>query len=124
MGRNEEIRAVLEDLLKMEDVQACLLTGRQTGTITPGRGTKLKNLVLWKLIMDSSHKLFPVIEDFYVYGLKRLYFELGDYEIIMSFLDQFTALLVVIPSLVNRGLVEVEIENSKRTIKEIIGRQK
>ncbi|MCJ7816820.1 MAG: hypothetical protein MUP55_03095 [Candidatus Aenigmarchaeota archaeon] len=124
MGRNEEIRTVLEDLLKMEDVQACLLTGRQTGTITPGRGTKLKNLVLWKLIMDSSHKLFPVIEDFYVYGLKRLYFELGDYEIIMTFLDQFTALLVVIPSLVNRGLVEVEIENSKRTIKEIIGRQK
>ncbi|MCX6814380.1 MAG: hypothetical protein NTY20_01885 [Candidatus Aenigmarchaeota archaeon] len=124
MGRNEEIRAVLEDLLKMEDVQACLLTGRQTGTITPGRGTKLKNLVLWKLIMDSSHKLFPVIEDFYVYGLKRLYFELGDYEVIMTFLDQFTALLVVIPSLVNRGLVEVEIENSKRTIKEIIGRQK
>jgi len=124
MGRNEEIRAVLEDLLKMEDVQACLLTGRQTGTITPGRGTKLKNLVLWKLIMDSSHKFFPVIEDFYVYGLKRLYFELGDYEIIMSFLDQFTALIVAIPSLVNRGLVEVEIENSKRTIKEIIGRQK
>ena len=124
MGRNEEIREVLEDLLKMEDVQACLLTGRQTGTITPGRGTKLKNLVLWKLIMDSSHKFFPVIEDFYVYGLKRLYFELGDYEIIMSFLDQFTALIVAIPSLVNRGLVEVEIENSKRTIKEIIGRQK
>jgi len=124
MGRNEEIRKVLEDLLKMEDVQACLLTGRQTGTITPGRGTKLKNLVLWKLIMDSSHKFFPVIEDFYVYGLKRLYFELGDYEVIMSFLDQFTALIVVIPSLVNRGLVEVEIENSKRTIKEIIGRQK
>jgi len=124
MGRNEEIKAVLEDLLKMEDVQACLLTGRQTGTITPGRGTKLKNLVLWKLIMDSSHKLFPIIEDFYVYGLKRLYFELGDYEVIMSFLDQFTALIVVIPSLVNRGLVEVEIENSKRTIKEIIGRQK
>jgi predicted regulator of Ras-like GTPase activity (Roadblock/LC7/MglB family) len=124
MGRNEEIRAVLEDLLKMEDVQACLLTGRQTGTITPGSGTKLKKLVLWKLIMDSSHKFFPVIEDFYVYGLKRLYFELGDYEVIMSFLDQFTALLVVIPSLVNRGLVEVEIENSKRAIKEIIGRQK
>lgn len=124
MGRNEEIRAALEDLLKMEDVQACLLTGRQTGTITPGSSTKLKNVVLWKLIMDSSHKFFPVIEDFYIYGLKRMYFELGDYEVIMSFLDQFTALLVVIPSLVNRGLVEVEIENSKRTIKETIGRQK
>ncbi|HJW96674.1 MAG TPA: hypothetical protein VJ485_00755 [archaeon] len=124
MGRNEEIRAVLEDLLKLEDVQACLLTGRQTGTITPGSGTKLKNLVLWKLIMDSSHKFFPVIEDFYAYGLKSLYFELGDYEVIMAFIDKFTALLVVIPFLVNRGLVEVEIENSKMAIKEIIGRQK
>jgi len=123
MARNDEIIAVLEDLLRMEDVQACLLTGRQTGTITP-KSTKLKNLVLWKLIMDSSHKLFPVIEDFYVYGLKRLYFELGEYEVIMSFIDEFTALIAVIPSLANRGLVEVEIESSKRAIKEIIGRQK
>jgi len=123
MGRNEDIKAVLDDLLKMEDVQACLLTGRETGTITP-KTTKLRNVVLWKLIMDSSHKFFPVIEDFYRYGLKKLYFELGDYEIIMSFLDQFTALLVVIPSLANRGLVEVEIENSKRSMKEIIGGQK
>jgi hypothetical protein len=124
MGRNEEIKTVLEDLLRMEDVQACLLTGRQTGTITPGSGTKLKNLVLWKLIMDSSHKFFPVIEDFYTYGLKKLYFELGDYEVIMTFLDKVTALIVVIPSLANRGIIEVEIENSKRTINEIIGRQK
>jgi hypothetical protein len=123
MGRNEDIRAVLEDLLKMEDVQACLLTGRQTGTITP-KSTKLRNLVLWKLIMDSSHKFFPVIEDFYAYGLKSIYFELGDYEVIMGFIDKFTALLVVIPSLVNMGLVEVEIENSKRMIKEIICGQK
>ncbi len=122
MGRNEEIRVVLEDLLRMEDVQACLLTGRQTGTITP-KNTKLRNLVLWKLIMDSSHKFFPVIEDFYVYGLKNLYFELGEYEIIMAFIDQFTALLVVIPSLVNRGLVEVEIENSKNLIKGILGKK-
>jgi len=123
MGRNEEIIVVLEDLLRLEDVQACLLTGRQTGTITP-KSTKLRNLVLWKLIMDSSHKLFPIIEDFYVYGLKRLYFELGEYEVIMSFMDQFTALIAVIPSLVNRGLVEVEIESSKKAIKEIIGRYK
>ena len=123
MGRNEDIKGILEDLLKMEDVQACLLTGRQTGTITPTSGTKLKNLVLWKLIMDSSHKFFPVIEDFYMYGLKDLYFELGEYEVIMAFIDQLTALLVVIPSLVNRGLVEVEIENSKRAIKEILGRR-
>jgi hypothetical protein len=118
MARNDDIRAVLEDLLKMEDVHACLLTGRQTGTITP-KTTKLKNLVLWKLIMDSSHKLFPVIEDFYVYGLKKLYFELGEYEVIMSFLDRVTALIVVIPSLANRGIIEVEIENTKRNIEKI-----
>jgi predicted regulator of Ras-like GTPase activity (Roadblock/LC7/MglB family) len=124
MARNDEIKAVLEDLLKMEDVQACLLTGRQTGTLTPRTGTKLKNLVLWKLIMDSSHNFFPVIEDFYIYGLKNVYFELGEYEVIMAFIDKFTALLVVIPSLVNRGLVEVEVENSKNMIKDIIGKQK
>jgi hypothetical protein len=122
MPRNDDIKSVLDDLMKMEDVEACLLTGRQTGTITPN-STKLKNPALWKLITDSSLKFFPVIDNFYVYGLKRLYFELGEYEVIMSFIDQFTALLTVIPAFVNRGLVEVEIENSKNMIKEILGRK-
>jgi predicted regulator of Ras-like GTPase activity (Roadblock/LC7/MglB family) len=118
--RNEDIRKILEDLLRMEDVEACLLTGQQTGTITPGKGTKLRNVALWRLIMDSSQKFFPVIEDFYVYGLKKIYFELGEHEVIMVFINQTTALLAVIPSLVNRGLVEVEIENSRRSIAAIM----
>jgi len=120
METKERIKKSLEDLLKIEDVQACFVTGRQIGTVTPESKAKLKNLALWKLIMDTTHKFFPITEDFYMYGLSRLYFELKDYEIIMTFIGHGIALITIIPVLANRGLIEVEIENTSRIIKEIL----
>ena len=120
MGRNEDIKVVLEDLLKMEDVQACLLAGSHTGTITPTGNVKLKNLTLWKLIMDTTYKFFSIANDFFRYGLRELNFELGEYNIIMSFIDPSTALITVVPNLANMGIIGVEIENTKRDIEKII----
>jgi len=120
MEIKEKIKIPLEDLLKIEDVQACFITGRQIGTITPDSKAKLKNLALWKLIMDTTHKFFPIINDFYIYGLSKLYFELKDYEIIMSFIGHGMALITIIPALANKGLIEVEIENTSRRIREVL----
>jgi len=120
MEIKEKIKIPLEDLLKIEDVQACFITGRQIGTITPDSKAKLKNLALWKLIMDTTHKFFPIINDFYIYGLSKLYFELKDYEIIMSFIGHGMALITIIPALANKGLIEVEIENTYRRIREVL----
>ena len=71
--------------------------------------------------MDTTDKFFSIIQDFYRYGLRRIYFELGEYEVIMSFIDPITALITVVPTLANRGVVEVEIENTKREIEKLIG---
>lgn len=120
MEIKEKVKISLEDLLKIEDVQACFVTGRQIGIITPEKKAKLKNLALWKLIMDTTHKFFPIINDFYMYGLSKLYFELKDYEIIMNFINHGIALITIIPALANKGLIEVEIENTSRKIKEIL----
>ena len=120
MEVKEKIKKSLEDLLRIEDVGACFVTGRQVGTVTPEGKAKLKNISLWKLIMDTTHKFFPITEDFYMYGLSKLYFELKDYEVIMSFIGHGIALITIIPTLANRGLVEVEIENTAKEVKKAL----
>jgi len=120
MESKDKIKKPLDDLLRMDDVEACFVIGKQIGTVTPKSKTKLKNLVLWKLIMDTTHKFFPITEDFYKYGLSKLYFELKDYEVIMTFMSSGIALITIIPTLTNRGLVEVEIENTSKVIKDIL----
>ena len=116
------VRGILDDLIKMRDVEACLLeihmpTGRKV--ISPEK-VKLKNLALWGLIKRATGDLFSISQELYVYGLDKMHFELKEHEIIMSFIGPRTALIVVIPSLANRGLIEVEIENTKRMILEVM----
>ena len=116
------VKEILDDLIKMQDVEACLLEMHMpvgSKIIAPEK-IKLKNLALWELIKRTTNDLFNVAQELYSHGLSKMYFELKEYEIIMSFLTPRTALIVVIPSLANRGLIEVEIENSKRMILEVI----
>jgi len=47
--------------------------------------------------------------------------EIEDYTIYLSILDENTALVVIFPSLANKGLVEVEIENARRKLLQIFG---
>ena len=120
MDIKSKIQQVLDDLLKVEDIEACFVSGRMIGTVTPKSKSKLKNMALWKLIMDTTRKFFPVTDDFYAYGLSKLYFELKDYNIIMSFMGRGIALITIIPTLANRGMIEVEIENTRREIKQLL----
>ncbi len=107
-------------MLKLEDVLACLVSGRQIGTLTPSKGVKLKDLGLWKLISDTLDRFFEIAEIFYEYGLSRIDFELGEYNIILKLITPGAYLITVIPALANKGLLEVEIENTRRKIKELI----
>jgi len=117
---NEKIIKSLENLLKLEDILACLVAGKGIGTITPRKGVKLKDVGFWKLISDTIDKFFDVAEVFYKYGLSRIDFELGDYNIILKLINPGAYLVAVIPSLANKGLLEVEIENTRREIEELI----
>jgi len=116
------IKEILNDLIKIEDIEACLFemyipTGRK---IISSEGIKLKNLALWELIKGLTGDLFSISKELYAHGLTKSYFELKEHEVIMSFLGPTTALIVVIPSLANRGLIEVEMENAKRMILEVM----
>jgi len=115
-----ELVECLEDLLKLDDILACLISSEQTGVLTPKKGVKLRDIGMWKLISDTTDKFFNIAKLFYKYGLDRVTYELGKYEVIAVFINQVTILLVVIPFLANKGLIEVEIENTRRSIESIL----
>jgi hypothetical protein len=122
MGKKEEVMAVLSDLLKMDDVLACMLAKKGLGGVIP-EGLKVKDVNLWNLVKNTTNEIFPIIDKFYLYKIERLYFELGDYTIIFAPISQAFSILVIIPSLANMGLIDVEVENTKRKVKMIIERK-
>lgn len=113
--KREEILKELEDLLKMEDVLACMVAKKGLEGIVP-KNSKIKDVNLWRLLKETTDSVFDLIDKFYPYGLDRLYFELGEYTIIIATISRSFGLIVVIPSLANMGLLDVEIENTKRKI--------
>jgi len=122
MGKKEEVLIVLGDLLKMDDVLACMLAKQGLGGVTP-EGLKVKDVNLWNLVKSTTNEIFPIIDKFFIYKIDRLYFELGEYTIIFAPISQTFSLLVIIPSLANMGLIDVEVENTKRKVKLIVERK-
>jgi len=116
---NEDVMQLLQDLLRMEDVLACMLARKGLEGIIP-ENIKVKDIDLWNLIRKTTDQVFDLVGEFYDYGLSRLYFELGDYTIIMAPIASDFSLVVIIPSLANMGLLDVEIENTKRKIKAMV----
>ena len=122
MGKKEEVTAVLTDLLRLDDVLACMLAKQGLGGVIP-EGLKVKDVNLWNLVKNTTNEIFPIINKFYLYKIDRLYFELGDYTIMFAPVSQTFSLLVIIPFLANMGLLDVEVENTKRKIKAILDKK-
>lgn len=109
----------LQNLLKLEDVLACMLANKGLGGVVP-INQKITQADLFKLIRDTTNELFDIIGKFYDYRLERINVELANYAIIVAPVSREFGLVVVIPSLSNLGLIDVEIENTKRKINEIL----
>ena len=66
-------------------------------------------------------EFFEIISRYSKYGLDKVYFELGKYDVIFFILPESdTALVAIVPALANRGLLEVELENARRKIMGIL----
>lgn len=117
----KKIKKILDDLQRLEDVQACEYVERGLEAIRPDVKIRLKDINLWNLISKTTDKFFEIAEDFYKYELKKIYFEIGELEVILTLIEPTVALIVIISSLANKGLLEVEIENARRQIVELRG---
>jgi len=117
----ETMLSVLEDLLREDDVLAVMLARKNEISVTPAPDKfKLKDPAIFTLLQSTMNEFFAVIEKFSEQGLDKVYFELGEYEVMFFLISGDTALVAVIPALANKGLLEVEMENSRRSIKKLI----
>jgi hypothetical protein len=121
-SQKEDVLAVLDDLLREEDILAAMVARRGfEGYIPASSKFKLKNIAVWNTLQNTMGDFFSIISKFSAQGLDKVYFELGDYEVVFFILHADMALVSVIPALANKGLLEVEMENSRREIKKILG---
>ncbi|MEA3255836.1 MAG: hypothetical protein U9Q22_08395 [Candidatus Altiarchaeota archaeon] len=122
-SKEDRILKVLnEDLLRLEDIHACLVARKNLEGIVPiTEEFKREIMGIWDVLKDTMDDFFDVIGRYSAYGLDKAYFELGKFDVMFFILPgSDTALVAVVPALANRGLLEVEMENARRRIIEII----
>ena len=121
-SQKEAILAVLDDLLREEDILAAMVARRGfEGYIPSNSKFKLKNISVWTTLQKTMDDFFNIISKFSAQGLDKVYFELGEHEVVFFVIHADMALVCVIPALANKGLLEVEMENTRRDIKKILG---
>ena len=116
--RDDPIAIVLDDLLKLDDILACMVARSNMISVMPTAG-KFKPEInpLWDIIKRAMDDVFGVIREYSAAGLGEMEFRLQDYEVLFYiFPDTENALVAIIPALANKGLIEVEMENARRDI--------
>jgi hypothetical protein len=123
--RDDPIAMVLDDLLKLDDILACMVARRNMISVMPsGDGFKPEVNNIWDIIHRAMDDVFGVIGAYSQAGLGEMDFRLQDYEVLFYvFPDTESALVAIVPALANKGLIEVEMENSRQDILKIMNDQ-
>jgi len=119
--KDDPIARVLDDLLKFDDILACMVGRRgMIDSILPSDGTdsfKPEINEIWDIVRRTMDSQLSVISEFSQVGLKRLNFQLQDYDVMFYVIpDTENALVAIVRALANRGLIAVEMENARREI--------
>jgi hypothetical protein len=121
----DPIAMILDDLLKLDDILACMVARQNMISVMPSDGTdsfKSEINQIWDIIHRAMDDVFNVIRDYSQAGLSEMEFRLQDYEALFYvFPDTENAIVAIIPALANKGLLEVEMENARREILKIMG---
>jgi len=118
----EKISALLDELLKSKDIYACMVAKRgMEGVIPDSSKFNPKVMGIWDALQKTIDNEFITIKEFSDYGLGEVTFRLQEFEVLLYVLPRSdTALIAITPSLANKGLVEVTMENARRKLIEII----
>jgi hypothetical protein len=120
--RDDPIANVLNDLMRFDDIFACVVARRNMISVMPS-SEEFKPEVnqIWDVIKRAMDDVFTVIGQYSGAGLSEMEFRLQDYEVLFYvFPDTENALVAIVPALANKGLLEVEIENARREILKIM----
>ena len=124
---DDPIAKVLDDLLKLDDILACMVARQNMISVMPSDGTdsfKPEINQTWDIIHRAMEDVFRVIREYSQAGLGEMEFRLQDYEALFYvFPDTENALVAIVPALANKGLLEVELENARREILKVMEEQ-
>ena len=126
MGDNDDpLLNVLENLLKLDDIYACMIARRNMVSVMPDTSEfNQKIMDVWDIVSSAMQNVFAVIEEYSSVGLDVMEFRLENYSVLFFVIpDTDNALVAIIPSLANKGLIEVEMENARRDIIDILNKQ-
>jgi len=122
--RDDPIAKVLDDLLKHDDILACMVARQNMISVMPSDGTdsfKPEINQIWDILHRAMDDVFNVIREYSAAGLEEMEFQMQDYEtLFFVFPDTENALVAIVPALSNKGLIEVEMENARREISKIM----
>ncbi len=122
--RDDPIAKILDDLLKLDDILACMVARQNMISVMPSDDDdnfKPEIHDVWDIIHRAMDDVFHVIGEYSQAGLDEMEFQLQDYEALFYvFPDTENALVAIIPALANKGLIEVELENARREIIKIM----
>jgi len=125
--QNDPIAMVLDDLLKFDDILACMVARQNMISVMPSDDTnsfKPEINQIWDIIHRAMNDVFNVIREYSQTGLAEMEFRLQNYEVLFYvFPDTENALVAIIPAFANKGLLEVEMENTRREILAVIDEQ-
>ena len=126
--RNDPIAKVLDDLLKLDDIFACMVARQNMISVMPSDDNDSFNPEVhgvWDIIHRAMDDVFSVIREYSQAGLTEMEFQMQDYEaLFFVFPDTENALVAIVPALANKGLLEVEMENARREILSIMDEPK
>jgi len=113
--RDDPIAKVLDDLLKFDDILACMVARLNMISVMPtGEGFKPEVNDVWDIIKRAMDDVFGVIRSYSQAGLEEMEFRLQDYEVLFYvFPDTENALVAIIPALANKGREILNIMNEK-----------
>lgn len=125
--KDDPIAKVLDDLLHLDDILACMVARQNLISVMPSDDTdsfKPEINDIWDIISKAMQDVFSVIRIYSEAGLSEIDFTLQNYEALFYvFPDTENALVAIIPALANKGLLEVEIENARREILQIMQKE-
>ncbi len=119
--KEDPIAQVLDELMELDEILACMIARRNMiGSIMPScgpEGFKSEVHELWDIIKRTMDSQLNVISEYSQTGLKKIDFQLQEYNVLFYiFPDTENALVGIIRALSNRGLVAIEMENARRKI--------
>ena len=120
--KDDPILDVLNDLINYDEILACMVARQNMISVMPNQELFDPEVMqIWDVIKRAMDDMFTVIRGYSQAGLGEIEFRLQDYEVLFYvFPDTENALVTIVPALANKGLIEIELENARRKILEVM----